>query len=87
MYTEPVQLIGEGEYNLNVLSEIQVTESFLGMDEVVRGCQNVEPLYNCSTRHHIDTLLNECGCLPFNIRTTDKVGCIFFRGIIIQSHN
>ena len=36
---EPVKLTGEGEYNLNVLKEIKVTESYLGFDKEFRGCQ------------------------------------------------
>ena len=31
-YAEPFNLVGEGKYNLNVLRETQVTESFLGLD-------------------------------------------------------
>ena len=32
-------MIGEGEYNLNVVKEIVVTDSYLKMDQSVRGCQ------------------------------------------------
>ena len=49
------------------------TESYLGLDQNVRECQNVEPTENCTTRRYLDTILRECGCLPFNIRTSDKV--------------
>ena len=31
---------GEGEYNLNVLKEIQVTDSYLGLDQETRGCNH-----------------------------------------------
>ena len=68
-----MEFVGEGEYNLNDLKEIIVTDSYLGLDENVRGCQNVEPLNNCTTRLYMDTLLRDCGCLPFNIRLSDKV--------------
>ena len=61
-------MIGDGEYNLNVLKEIRVTDSFLGLDEYIRGCQNEEPLDNCTTRQYIDSLMYQCGCLPYNIR-------------------
>ena len=63
-----MKLIGEGEYNLNALKEIKVTDDFLGLDQDVRQCQNEEPLTNCTTRHHLKTILEKCGCLPFNIR-------------------
>ena len=35
-----MKLIGEGEYNLNALKQIKVTDDFLGMDQDVRQCQN-----------------------------------------------
>ena len=70
---EKLQLPGEGEYNLNNLIEINGTESYFGLDQDVRECQNEEPTENCTTRRYLDTILRECGCLPFNIRTSDKV--------------
>ena len=69
----PVKLVGEGEYNINVLTQIDVTESFLGLDQDSRKCQNEEPYLNCTTRQYHETMLAECGCLPFNIRLSDKV--------------
>ena len=70
---EPIRLIGEGEYNINVLKEIKGTDSFLSLGEDARECQTVEPLYNCTTRKYKETILGECGCLPFNIRISSKV--------------
>ena len=61
-------MIGEGEYNLNSLKEINVTKSYLGLDKDIRGCQHDEPYVNCTTREYIDTILKECGCLPLNMR-------------------
>ena len=72
LYLEPVKLIGEGEYNLNVLKESIATDSYLGLDQNIRKCQNEESLYNCTTRKYIDSLLDQCGCLPLNIKI-DKV--------------
>ena len=42
MCLEPIKLIGEGEYNLDTLKEIEVTESYLGLDQYVRECQEKE---------------------------------------------
>ena len=64
---EQVKLIGEGEYNLNALTSIEVTDSYLGLDEKVKKCQKEEPLQNCTTRRCRDTLLGQCGCLPFHM--------------------
>ena len=68
--SESVQLEGEGEYNLNSLKVIEVTESYIGMDN---GCQNGESLQDCATNHFVGKVLEQCGCLPFNIRLSEKV--------------
>ena len=39
---EQIELIGEGEYNLNVVKEIDVTDSYLAFDQNFRQCQNEE---------------------------------------------
>ena len=71
---EPVTLIGEGEYNINALTEIKVTESYLGLDEDVRECQSKETFYDCSNRKYVDTILGQCGCLPLSmIMASNKV--------------
>ena len=72
-YPEPVKLIGEGEYNLNDLKEIKVTESYLGLHDDIRVCSTEGSIHNCTTRHYIDTLLSQCGCLPFNLVPAEKV--------------
>ena len=72
-FLEPVNLDGEGKYNLNVLKEISVTESYLGLDQEVKGCQNDEALEECRARNYIDTLLQQCKCLPLSIRVSEKV--------------
>ena len=62
----------EYEYNLDALTMIEVTDSFISQDENVRGC-GMEPLYNCTTRKYLDALLDKCGCLPLSIRVSNKV--------------
>ena len=37
-----MQLQGEGGYGLGGLKEVEVTESFLGMDRAVRRCQQAD---------------------------------------------
>ena len=70
---DPVKLIGEGEYNLNAVKEIKVTESSLGLGEAVLECQDTEDVHDCTTRHYIDAFMASCGCLPFNIWTSKNV--------------
>ena len=69
---DSVTLSGEGEYNLNILNQIEVTESFLGLPEEVRSCQNVESYINCTTRHLLQNMREKCGCLPLAL-TKDQV--------------
>ena len=75
---EPLQLVGEGEYNLNVLKEIKVTESYLGLDSVVTGCQTRESFDNCTTRMYRQTFIDQCKCLPFDIRLSNEVSHLLF---------
>ena len=70
---EEVKLIGEGEYKLNDLKEIRVTDSYLGLDQDVRGCQDEEPLNNCTTKQYLNTLKGNCECLPITVRLFHKV--------------
>ena len=70
---EAVKFIGEGEYNLNVLKEIKVTDSYLGLDQRERGCQNEESPDTCTTRKYHKTILGKRGCLPVNIRLFNEV--------------
>ena len=75
MYTnaDPVQLNGEGDYNLNNIKLEEVTESFLGLDQDVRGCQNEEHYDECTTRQYIENMKELCGCLPLSIALSDQV--------------
>ena len=85
-----MSLYGEGEYNLNVLKQIKITDSYLGLDQNVRGCQNDISFTDCTTKQYIDSLLNQCGCLPLNIRLKDKVVCkkryLIWLAFIFRNH-
>ena len=72
-FEEPIKLIGSGEYNLNVLKEIKVTESFFALDQEERQCQNKYSVHDCTTDHHFHTILNKCGCLPLKMGVWNKV--------------
>ena len=73
-------MIGEGKYNLNAVEEILVTESFLGLDESVKDCQNKEEFDECNNKHFKKTLLEQCGCLPLGIRISKKVSFVLGMG-------
>ena len=61
------------EYNLDAIKEIKVTDSFLSLSQDVIECQNEESYDDCATKKYIDSVLDQCECVPFNIRTTDEV--------------
>ena len=73
MNLDPVNLFGEGQYNLNNIKEISVTDSFLGLNKDTRKCQNIETYDDCKTRLHEEHLRQECGCLPLSLRLSEKV--------------
>ena len=66
-------MVGDGQYNVNNVKELKVTESFLGLNEEVRDCQNKEAIQNCTTKQCLHTFLEECGCLPINMKLSNKV--------------
>ena len=78
---EPLMFIGAEEngfgfeYNLDALTKIEVTESFMGLDKSARECA-MEPFYNCTTRQYLNVLLDKCGCLPLSIRLSNEVSII-----------
>ena len=70
---DPVTLSGEGQYNLDSLKMFEVTQSFLGLDENVKKCQNKMPFDNCTTSHYLDTIRKKCKCLPFTVNSLEEV--------------
>ena len=70
---DPVTLYGEGEYNLNALKEILVTESFLGLSQEAKDCQNTETFNDCVTKNYLEQMRQECECLPLSYVLNDQV--------------
>ena len=63
-------LSGEGEYNLNILKEIEVTDSFSELDNEAKKCQSYKDksTYDiCTTRFFLEKMRLNCGCLPYSI--------------------
>ena len=78
-----MHLTGEGDYNLNSIKYEDVTESFLGLDQDVRGCQNEERYDECTTHLYIENMKGKCGCLPLSIALSNQVNflLLYFKGI------
>ena len=68
-----MKIIEEGQYNLNNLKEIFVTDSFMGLDGATKNCQKTETYDDCKTWLHVDNLRKECGCLPLSLTLSEKV--------------
>ena len=65
-------LTGEGQFNLNSLEKIEATDSFLALDDEIRGCSfSGESHDDCTTRIYVDNMRQKCGCLPFAIATQE----------------
>ena len=71
--TDPLTLTVGKEYNLNNVKQVKVTDDFLGLEKEVIQCQNHETYEDCRTKHYIDSLLENCQCLPFSVGMRDKV--------------
>ena len=52
---------------MNVIKEVQVTDSFLGLDQSDRKCQDDEPYEDCVAESFIKAIAHKCNCLPFNL--------------------
>ena len=62
---ESVNINFTNPFHTSFLQEIKVTESFLGLKEEVRGCQNLETFEDCTTRNFLESLRKKCDCIPF----------------------
>ena len=63
---EPITIYGDGIYSLNGIQEITGTDSFMNMDQIIRGCnirvsENVE---DCTSRKFQESIVEDCGCSP-----------------------
>ena len=68
------------EFKIKMFKEVQVTNSFLGIDESVRGCQGREMYEDCIRHSYLDKFRNSCGCLPIGLKINKNV---FFKIIFI----
>ena len=61
------------------MKEIKVTDSYLGLSMEDKGCQNEVAVEDCTTNMYIDTLLEQCGCLPLRIVNLKDVNTTFLK--------
>ena len=72
LITEPLELSLDMEISLNVIKEIRVTESFLTLNKDAKGCQE-ESFNECTTTKYKENIINQCQCLPFQLRLSEEV--------------
>ena len=61
---EPLELNIGYNYNLNNIKEIEVTDSFLTLDENTRNCQNIDTIHDCKTRKYLNDVFRSYKCFP-----------------------
>ena len=52
-------MYGEGNYALTAVKEVSVTQSFLGLKEEDKKCQNLESLEDCSTKSYVQSIRSD----------------------------
>ena len=66
-------------YDLNVVKDIAITNSFKTLDEVTKDCHDADETQDdCITRDFIDQLNGTCSCFPFNLRFSNEVSIRIF---------
>ena len=71
-FKDALELVGERGFNLKIFKEISVTESFMKLDDNVRGCQDVEFLSTCLVKKYVQ-MKSKCGCVPLSLSFDDEV--------------
>ena len=61
------------EFEIRMFKELQVTDSFLGLNEIFRGCQEREMYDTCIKNSHVDKIRKSCGCLPLGLKKNKNV--------------
>ena len=63
-----MELYGEGNYEIENVKEITITDDFASMNEQTRGCQTESNMEDCVTQKLITNMRNSCKCLPYNMQ-------------------
>ena len=76
-FPDSLKLPIDFNYNLNVVKEIKVTESYLTLEEDLRKCNKEETFDDCANHQYIDTFLKKCNCLPLRLQLKNEVELLF----------
>ena len=60
------------------MKEIKVTESFLGLDNDIKQCQTKDSYLDCTSKHYMERVTQDCGCVPLSLMISKEVLVLFF---------
>ena len=63
-----MELLGEGNFRLGDVKEVKITKDFASLDETTKGCQTETSFEDCVTKKSLETLVNICNCMPYNLK-------------------
>ena len=66
-------LTERGQLSMKMFMDINVTDSFLDLNENVRGCQSKEKFAKCLQTKYADQMMKECGCVSVQIALQNQV--------------
>ena len=50
------------------VKQIDATEAFLNLDEMIRGCQNEITLKDCQVKKYFKDGIDKCQCIPYSFK-------------------
>ena len=72
-----MELTGEGNYEMEEVKQVAITDDFADLDENSRKCQTISRFEDCVTQYFLKALEENCYCLPYNLQnytlTSDEV--------------
>ena len=61
-----MKLYGDGNYAINDVYEVQVTDEYLGLN---RGCHENQNRAECETAKYLENIRSRCNCTPITYRS------------------
>ena len=68
MFLAPFHGYGGGNYKLTSVTEVKVTEEFLGFDEETKKCQNKTRVHDCQQEKFLFDFTQKCQCIPYHLK-------------------
>ena len=62
----------DGSYMMTSIKKIEATEGFMALPNHDKGCRE-ESYHTCRNRKFFEDLIEQCGCVPWNLKSGLKV--------------